>query len=596
MGPTLETVRAAKRRTAIDGRVLFLSLLAVAIGLAAGVVAQALLMLIGFITNLSFYGRSSLGFVSPANNHLGLFVILVPVAGGLIVGLMARYGSVAIRGHGIPEVMETVLRNQSRVPPRLILLKPVSAAIAIGTGGPFGAEGPIIATGAALGSFIGQLLKTTAEERKTLLAAGAAAGMAATFGSPVSSILLAVELLLFEFRSRSLIPVTFASAVAAAVRVVFMGTAPIFAMPAFGQPGGSDLALYALIGVLVGVASVIVTRAVYLTEDGFAELPIHWMWWPALGGLAVGIVGYFAPHTLGVGYDNISRILSGAPAERVIIILGALKCISWVISLASGTSGGTLAPLFTIGGALGAALAGGMNVAFPQLGLDVRVAGLVGMAAMFAGASRALFASIVFAFETTQQPAGILPLIVGCAAAYVVSSLLMSDTIMTEKITRRGITVPTDYSADFLSQVMVREVASYDPVSLRADSTLAQARSWIMGGGKGTEHRAFPVVDGDARLLGMVNRDDVLDSSQPAEKWVGDFARSVSAVAFEDDSLREANDLMAREGVGRLPIMSRDNPQKIVAILSSRDIRSANRRRLEETEGAEQSIRLRPLG
>jgi H+/Cl- antiporter ClcA len=225
MGVTLESVVTPQLSTTVSARVVFLSLIAIVIGLAASVVAQILLALIGLITNLCFYGQLTTQFLSPAANHLGLFVTIVPALGlgGVVVGLMARYGSEAIRGHGIPEVMEQILRNQSRIRPRVTFLKPLSAAIAIGTGGPFGAEGPIIATGGALGSLIGQLLKTTGDERKILLSAGAAAGMAATFGSPVLAILLAIELLLFEFRPRSLIPVAFACTAATALRLKFMG-------------------------------------------------------------------------------------------------------------------------------------------------------------------------------------------------------------------------------------------------------------------------------------------------------------------------------------------------------------------------------------
>src|SRR5579864_4857279 len=453
MGPALESILTPRRTTAVNSRVVFMTLIAVGIGLTAGLVAQILLSLIGLITNLAFYGRLATQFASPTGNHLGLLVIIMPPIGGLIVGLMARYGSEAIRGHGIPEVMEQVLRNRSRIPPRLTFLKPISAAIAIGTGGPFGAEGPIIATGGAFGSVVGQFLKTTADERKILLSAGAAAGMAATFGSPVSAILLAVELLLFEFSPRSLIPVTFACVTATAVRMAFFGSAPIFAMPNVGPPSQSAMLLYVLVGVIVGIVAVGVTRAVYLIEDAFGLLPIHWMWWPAIGGLAVGIVGYWIPQTLGVGYDNIRMELSGTLSEQALVLLCSFKFLSWAISLSSGTSGGTLAPLFIIGGALGAALGGGATALFPSAGLDVRIAGLIGMAAMFAGASRALLASIVFAFETTLQPFAMLPLAAGCTAAYLVSSLLMKDTIMTEKIARRGISAPADYAADFLSQI-----------------------------------------------------------------------------------------------------------------------------------------------
>jgi chloride channel protein, CIC family len=448
MGPALDAAHLESQPALVDRRVVILCALSMALAGVAALVAQALTKLIGLCTNLAFHQRISTDLSSPAGHHLGPLVIAVPVLGGIIIGFMARYGSKAIRGHGIPEAMEQVLTNESRIPRRMTFLKPISAAISIGTGGPFGAEGPIIATGGALGSWLGQLLRTTAQERKTLLAAGAAAGMAATFGSPVSAVLLAVELLLFEYRPRSLIPVALAAATATGVRVGFVGASPVFPMPELTQPGGAALATYVLLGAIVGFASVWVTRAVYAIEDGFEKLPIHWMWWPALGGLVVGVVGFFAPRTMGVGYDNIEQIVAGDLGGRALAVLCGLKLISWSISLGSGTSGGTLAPLFTIGGGLGALLGAGVVALAPALGLDVRIAALVGMAAMFAGASRALLASVVFAFETTRQPIGLLPLLGGCSAAFLISCLLMKNSIMTEKIARRGVQVPSEYSAD----------------------------------------------------------------------------------------------------------------------------------------------------
>lgn len=592
LGATLNAAHVPHHTVFVDRRVVQITLVALLIGLVAGLIAQGLVRLIGFITNLSFYGRLTTDFVSPADNHLGIFVIIVPVIGGIIVGLMARYGSKGIRGHGIPEAMEQVLINQSRIPPRLTFLKPVSAAIAIGTGGPFGAEGPIIATGGAFGSLIGQILKTTADERKTLLSAGAAAGMSATFGSPVSAVLLAVELLLFEFRPRSLIPVALASAAAAAVRMVFLGAAPIFAMPNLAQPSGLALASYVVLGAVVGIASVYVTRAVYAVEDAFDRLPIHWMWWPAVGAIAVGVIGYWVPHTLGVGYDNIVRILSGTFTGRALIILFVFKFISWAISLGSGTSGGTLAPLFTIGGGLGAALGEAVVLLFPNIGLDIRIAALVGMAAMFAGASRALLASVVFAFETTLQPLGLLPLLGGCTAAYLVSSLLMKHTIMTEKIARRGVYVPIEYSADSLSQALVRYNATYQVVSLKADSTVDEVRSWISSGAPGSSHQGFPVLDDQGNLIGVVTKRDLFDSDGSNTKLVGELIKRPPAVVYEDNTLREAADLMVEEGVGRLPVVARPNPRRVVAMISRSDILSAHRRRIEEAYRANQSIRL----
>lgn len=441
-------------------RTLVISALAIGVGAVAVAVARILLAAIALVTNISFHERFSVAEATPLGNHLGLLVIIVPVIGGVIVGVMARYGSGAIRGHGIPEAMEQILTNESRISPRVTILKPLSAAIAIGTGGPFGAEGPIIATGGALGSLIGQVLHTTADERKTLLAAGAAAGMAAIFGTPVSAVLLAIELLVFEYRPRSLIPVAFAAATAAGLRMVIEGSDAIFAMQQLSQPSGEALTTYMVLGAIVGLASVFITRALYIVEEGFEKLPVHWMWWPALGAIAVGVIGYFEPRTLGVGYYNIRDILAGNILDVALLSLVILKFISWAIALGSGTSGGTLAPLFTIGGGLGALLGVLCVRWFPWLGVDPRIAALVGMAAVFSGASRALLTSVVFAFETTRQPIGLLPLLGGCSAAFVISSLMMRYTIMTEKLARRGTYVPSEYVAAAPDELARRDASA----------------------------------------------------------------------------------------------------------------------------------------
>ncbi|MDP9035883.1 MAG: chloride channel protein [Myxococcota bacterium] len=580
MAPALETVRTPVERVVVDRRTLGISGLAIGLGLGTAFIARLLTALIGLLTNLAFHGRLSASFASPAGNHLGGLVVGVPVVGGLLVGLMARYGSKAIRGHGIPEAMEQVLFNESRIPARVTFLKPLSAAVSIGTGGPFGAEGPIIATGGALGSLIGQVLRVSAEERKTLLAAGAAAGMSATFASPVSAVLLAIELLLFEYRVRSIVPVALASVAACSVHVALSGSQPAFAMPAVTAPSGPALAIYVAMGIVAGVASMLVTRAVYAVEDGFESLPIHWMWWPAMGGVVVGAVGWLAPHTMGVGYDNIDRILQGDVTTQAVLVLCSLKLVSWAVSLGTGTSGGTLAPLFTIGGGLGAALGAAAAWALPSAGIDVRVAALVGMAALFAGASRALLASVVFAFETTRQPMGLLPLLGGCTTAYLVSALLMRHSIMTEKIARRGARVVSDYVADFLDQMRVSDVASAPVVALRAGSTLEHVRAWMASHGEGSGHQGFPVVDDEDRLVGVITRRDVF-GGRAAAATLRDVVKRSAAIVFDDSSLRDAADHMARENVGRLPVVARARPDRVIGIVTRSDVIAAHSRRLE---------------
>lgn len=600
MDPALASVRAPREEPSLGPRTVRVAAIAILIGIAGGFVAEALLRFIGLITNLVFFHRLSTELLPPALAEPGAWVVAIPVAGALVIGLMARFGSPAIRGHGIPEVMEKVLHDESRIPARLMFLKPLSAAIAIGTGGPFGAEGPIIATGGALGSTVGQALRITADERKTLLAAGAAAGMAATFGSPVSAVLLAIELLLFEYRPRSIIPVALASAAATGVRMVLVGPEPVFPMRAIAQPTGSALAAYVLLGGAMGLAAAGATRAVYAIEDAFARLPVHWMWWPALGAIAVGIAGWADPRTLGVGYEWIEAILSGRIAGTTLLLFVILKFASWSVYLGSGTSGGTLAPLFIIGGGLGAVIGGAADALWPQLGIDPAVAALVGMAAIFAGASHALLASVVFAFETTRQPLGLLPLLAGCSAAYLVMLLLMRHSIMTEKLARRGAAVRTEYALDFLSQILVRDVMSRDLVTLRADQPLGEVRAWLASGAGGTTHQGFPTLDGNGMLVGVVTRRDLLGPDVDETRLVRDVVRRPPAVIFTDNTLREAADHMVREGVGRLAVVSREDALRIVGIITRSDLLAAHERRLHMVDDAERVLpavsRLRTRG
>ena len=561
----------------VGSRTLYILLLAAAVGLVAVPVAKLLMALIGLITHLCFQGRWDLRLGDPAHNHLGLLVVAVPVLGSLVVGVMARYGSPAIRGHGIPEAMEQILTNRSRIPARVLWLKPLSAAISIGTGGPFGAEGPIIATGGALGSLVGQWLHITPDERKTLLGAGAAAGMTAVFGTPVSAVLLAVELLVFEFRPASLLPVIAACASAATLRIVLDGSQPFFAMPQLAWPHAGALLGCALVGLLSGLAAVLVTRALYALEDGFERLPVHWMWWPALGAVAVGLIGWWQPRTLGVGYDNITAALSGSLAVRALLLLGAAKLVSWAIALSSGTSGGTLAPLMTVGACLGAVLGQGIALAMPWLGLDPRLAALVGMAAIFAGASRALFTSVVFALEATWQGSGLLALLIGCACAYLVSGLLMRETIMTEKIARRGVRVPSAYQADPFAQEQVAGHASMQPVSLRAGQTLREVRDWL-DSEPAARHQGYAVVDREGRVLGVLTRKDLARRDLAPDSRLDALLRRAPVVIRAGDTLHEALNRMVLHDIGRLPVVD-DDGATLRGMLTRSDVLGAWRKR-----------------
>ena len=580
-------VEPSKNNLLLKKRLLRISGLSIIVAIAISLIAKFLVMLINVVTNISFYGTIATGFHSPADNHLGWWVVLVPAIGGVLVGLMALYGSKAIRGHGIPEAMEQILTNQSRIKPAITFLKPISSAIAIGTGGPFGAEGPIIATGGALGSTLGQLLKITSNERKIILAAGATAGMAAIFGTPIAGVFLAIELLLFEFSPRSILPVALACITGAAGHHLLFDAGPVFPMPDLATPTNGALAIYSIIGLITGFLSLGITRIVYVIEDAFEELPIHWMWWPAIGGLAVGVIGYFAPHTLGVGYDNIISILSGTVTILIVLRLFFFKFLSWAIALGSGTSGGTLAPLLTIGGGGGALLGAAILYLFPNCGINIPMAALIGMSSMFAGASRAYLTSITFALEATGQFHALLPLLGGCTASYIVSFFLMENTIMTEKIARRGVFTPDSYEPDLLGKLTVEQVINHDGVVFGPDSSIREVRDWMKQ--HATTAKYFAVADEQGNYLGTASLADIYRHDLDPESQISAIVRSANIGVKSHDSLRKAVEMLAA-GAEVLPVLSEN---KVIGVLSYPDIINAYKIDFEANEQANTQISLK---
>ncbi len=573
-------------------RVIPISLLAISIGMVSTFVAWALLRLIGFFTNVFYYGRASTAFVSPAGNHLGWFALLVPVAGGLVIGLMARYGSERIRGHGIPEALESILINGSKVQPRLAVLKPVSAAISIGSGGPFGAEGPIIMTGGAIGSVVSQLFHLTAAERKTLLVAGAAAGMSATFATPIAAVLLAVELLLFEWKPRSAIPVALASATAGAARRYVLGLGPLFSVPQhaiFVGPAG--LAGCVAAGLLAGALSALLTVGVYAAEDAFKRLPVHWMWWPAMGGLAVGLGGVIFPQALGVGYDTIRSLLQGEVPRAVIAGVLLVKSAIWVISLGSGTSGGVLAPLLMMGAALG-----GMEATFlPNEGAGFWP--LVSMGAILGGTMRAPFTAILFALELTHDINVLLPLLVAAVLAHATTVLLLKRSILTEKVARRGFHLSREYSIDPLEILFVREVMRTNVVALPAGATVEDLRDTLVREPAHRGQHLYPVVDDARRVQGVITRNQlrkITESGAPGA-CLGDVLRE-PVVAYPDEPLRVVVSRMAESGLTRFPAVDSTSGQ-LVGMISLQDLLTARARNLSEERTRERVLKLRlPFG
>jgi len=568
-------------------RVIPISLLAICIGVVSTYVAWALLRLISFCTNAFYYGRWSTAFVSPAANHLGWYAVLIPVAGGLIIGFMARYGSERIRGHGIPEALESILINGSKVQPRLAILKPLSAAISIGSGGPFGAEGPIIMTGGAIGSIVSQLFHLTAAERKTLLVAGAAAGMSATFAAPVAAVLLAVELLLFEWKPRSAIPVALASATAGAARRYVLGVGPLFPVPhhaIFIGPAG--LLGCVIAGLLAGALSSLLTLGVYAAEDAFGKLPIHWMWWPAIGGVFIGLGGMIFPQALGVGYDTIQALLQGDVARTVILGVLLVKSAIWVISLGSGTSGGVLAPLLMMGAALG-----GIDAMFlPNEGAEFWP--LVSMAAILGGTMRAPFTAILFAFELTHDVNMLLPLLVAAMLAHATTVLLLKRSILTEKVARRGFHITREYATDPLEILFVREVMRTKLVALPADATLEQLRQTLVREPAQRGQHLYPVVDAARHVRGVVTRKQMRALMESgAGGTLADVLRE-PVVAHPDEPLRVVVLQMAETGLTRMPVVESKSGE-LVGMVSLHDLLLARVRNLNEERHRERVFELR---
>jgi chloride channel protein, CIC family len=492
----------------VDRRMLLMATLAAPIGALAAAAAWCLLRLIGLVTNLVFYQRWAVDLIAPGAHHHPWWLVLgAPVAGGLVVGVMARLGSEKIRGHGMPEAIEAILTKGSRVEPKVAVLKPISAAISIGTGGPFGAEGPIIMTGGALGSILAQHLHLTADERKILLVSGAAGGMAATFNSPLASILLAVELLLFEWRPRSTVPVTAAVAVATIARSFILGSDPVFPVTQHVTqiPWNIDLLAF-VIGVCGAAIAIVATRLVYASEDAFSRLPFHWMWWPAIGGLVIGIGGLIQPRALGVGYDVIGALLTGHATLSLIVGILIVKTAIWSFSLGSGTSGGVLAPLFMIGGALGALVGHWFPVVFPGFWA------LLGLAAVVGAAMRAPLTGIVFTLELTHAWPALFPLIIASFAAYAASVLILDRSILTEKIARRGLHLTCDYTTDPLEAFFVEEVMHPEPPlvpvggTIGIRDTLRHAANVLAE----ADGRPLQVVSPEGSALGHLTMDDIL--------------------------------------------------------------------------------------
>ncbi len=576
--------------TTVDRRTVYLASVAVLVGAVAAGVAFLLLRLIGLITNLAYYGRFSWSFVSPAGNHLGYLALAVPVVGGAIIGVMARFGSERIRGHGIPEALESILVNKSKIDPRVTVLKPVSAALSIGTGGPFGAEGPIIMTGGSLGSVWGQMLHLSAAERKTLLVAGAAGGMAATFNTPVAAVLIAVELLLFEWRPRSLIPVGVASGVATIVRWEFLGAGALFPLPESPMPTVPIIGGALLIGLVAGLVATVLTFAVYAFEDLYRKLPVHWMWWPVLGGLVIGIGGLVDPRVLGVGYGTIDLLLVGGLGVTAVVLLLATKAVVWTASLGSGTSGGVLAPLLMMGAAVGTLVGGVLPIASPTFWA------LISLGAILGGTMRVPFTGVVFALELTHDLNVLFPLFVACLAAEGVTVFTLRRSILTEKVARRRVHVAREYAVDPLEVTPVKAVMHTDLVRTPADLAVGEAARLSSGARNG--HAGHLLVNADGVPGGILTRREVLtylgaggDAGAPVRGIASTSAETVAP----DYPLRTAAALLSDRDREAILVVKEDDPLRVLGYVEREDIFRARALALQDEQERGRTLTIPPL-
>jgi CIC family chloride channel protein len=565
-----------------NNRVILLSIMAIPIGAMSAVVAKVLIWLIAIITNISFFGRVSSAPVTPQESHLGYWVIAVVVVGAIIIGFMARYGSEKIRGHGIPEALEAILLGRSLMQPKVAILKPISSAISIGTGGPFGAEGPIIMTGGAFGSLFAQLFHLSSAERKTLLVAGAAGGMSAIFNTPIAAVLLGVELLLFEWKPRSFVPVAVGSIVAAIVRIPFLGAGAIFPVTPHEGLGMAAIGIAFVVGIMTGVVSGLTTSLVYTFEDLFKRLPVHWMWWPAIGAVFVGIGGVIDPRVLGVGYGTIHTLMLGKLVGTAVIGLLIAKALVWAIALGSGTSGGVLAPLLIIGGAFGALIGHWMPVGDPGLWA------MIGMAAMMGGTMQAPLTGMIFVLELSHDLNALPALMVGSVASLGVTVLWLRRSILTEKLARRGQHIAREYSVDLLELTRVGDVMDKDVPAVPTNTTVVELSNRIAQGDPLISRRqATLIMDADNKLVGIITRGDilrVLRESLTSALTVMDAGETELIVAYADESLHEAASRMLKHDIGRLPVVDREDTRRVVGYLGRAAILAAQAKYYEEEE------------
>lgn len=554
---------------------LKLNLLAILVGVIGGFGALLFRYLIFFINDLAFFHRPSLHFMPPLEHHAGWTVLLIPAAGGLVVGLITHYFAPETRGHGVPEVMEAMARRGGRIRPRVALAKVLASGVCIGTGGSAGREGPIVQIGSSSGSTIGQLLKLPSSDIRILVGCGATAGIAATFNAPLAGVLFAIELILLELKTRSFVPLVISSTFATIVSRVFLGAEPMIRVPPYQFRSPYELVLYLFLGLFAALIGYVEIAGLYGTEDLFDRIKVHPVVKPAIGGLILGAIGLWLPNVFGTGYSTVGAIVNeqlgqqGALLFGFLVLLMVAKIVALSLTLGSGGSGGVFAPSLFIGAAFGGAFGVLANMAFPGVTAPYPAYALVGMAAVFSAASRATLTSIIMLFEMTRNYNIILPLMFACVVADVAAWLLYPDTIYTKKLSRRGVRVAQDLEINVLKTRFVGDVMTRAVETISTDMPVYKVQEKILE----TGHQGFPIVDENGRLVGIITGRDVMKAmKRDRELPAIEAAHHHLTVAYPDETLDDVWGRMAEHGIGRLPVVSRGDPSRLVGFITKGDL------------------------
>jgi CIC family chloride channel protein len=553
----------------------WLLIFSILVGALTGVGGFLFTRLIQFFTHLFFSQNSSFG----SWKHLS--VIFIPALGGLLVGPLVTYLAPEAKGHGVPEVMYAVARLKGKIRPVVALVKAIASSICIGSGGSAGKEGPIVQIGSGIGSSIAQVFKFSPEFTKVLVACGTAGGISATFGTPIAGVMFAMEVILNDFAARAFTMVVISSVTASVVAGASLGKHAFFNAPGYELVSSWELLFYAILGVLAAVVARLFVKVLYGLEDFFDKLSIPRPLKPALGGLALGLLGFFLPQIFGTGHEVTEAALWQKLSVVLLILLMFGKILATSLTLGSGGSGGVFSPSLFIGAMFGGSLGRFFNYLFPTITAGYGAYSMVGMAAVFAGATHAPITAILILFEMTGDYRIILPVMVATVISTLFASALSRETIYTIKLLRRGVDLAADQEAGVLTKYHVSDIMSFPVESIVESIPLSEMVEKLSS----TRHSGFPVVNEKEDLVGIITHEEIYESI-PFHEELGkvvrvlDVMRLSPTVAFPEERLDQAVQKLNQSGIDRLPVVLKENPKKLVGIFTHADILKAYRRLL----------------